>query len=193
MTDLIDRQKQLQQQAFEIVERLDLINILGKHGQVSLEGSAKYGLMTWRDIDINLVSETEPSVRVYWDIVKTFFSFAKVKTLTLADNRQQVENDRPKSMYIGVKYEDNENNIWKIDIRFLARKSITPDRIEQLIKDKMTEASRLSILHIKSQIWEHPKYHKVFSSKDIYEGVLLAGIKNLDDFKAYLSQKGISI
>jgi len=193
MTDLLEVQNKLQKQAFEVIEKLDLNNILGKYGQFSLVGSIEYGLMTWRDVDANLAMPADPTDNEYWEIVKAIFSLPKVKLLTLADNRQQIETDRPKSMYLGIKYKDHENNIRKIDIRLLAKESITTDRIAQLVKDKITEELRETILQIKSQVHDNPKYHKTFSSVDIYEAVLLSGVKDLSDFKEYLSKQGKSL
>jgi hypothetical protein len=190
MADLLKEQDKLRKQALAVIEKLDLNNILSKYGQFSLVGSIKYGLMTWRDIDVDLEMQTDPTDSEYWEIVKTFFSFPKVKSVTLVDNRKQVEMNRPKSMYLGIKYEDNENNIWKIDIRLLAKESIAADKVTQLIEDKITGESRLAILQIKSQLHDNPKYHKVFSSADIYEAVLLSDVKDLSDFGEYLSKKG---
>lgn len=193
MTDLLEEQNKLQKQAFEVIEKLDLNNILDKYGQFSLVGSIEYGLMTWRDIDANLAMRADPTDNEYWDIVKTIFSLPKVKLLTLADNRQRLEADRPKSMYLGIKYEDDENNIWKIDIRLLSKGSITTDRVTELIKENITEESRITILQIKSQVCDNPKYHKAFSSVDIYEAVLLSGVKDLSGFREYLSKQGKSL
>jgi len=193
MTDLLEEQNKLQKRAFEVIRKLDLNNILGKYGQFSLVGSIEYGLMTWRDIDANLAMQTYPTDSQYWDIVKAIFSLPKVKLLTLADNRQQEEIDRPKSMYLGIKYEDDENNTWKIDIRLLAKESITTDRVAKLVKENITEESRIIILQIKSQVCDNPKYHKTFSSVDIYEAVLLSGVKDLSGFREYLSKQGKSL
>ncbi len=193
MTDLIEEQDKLHEKAFEVIEALGLKKILAKYGQFSLVGSVVYGLMTWRDIDVDLVMQADPSDSEFWDIVKDVFSLPIITLLTLADNRQQVEADRPKSMYIGLKYEDDENNIWKIDIRLLAKGSLTTDRTAQLIKDNVTEELRETILLIKSQVHHNPKYHKVFSSVDIYEAVLLSGVKDLDGFSEYLSRNGKSL
>jgi len=193
MTDLIKEQNKLQKQAFEVIKKLDLNNILGKYGQFSLVGSIEYSLMTWRDIDANLTMQAYPKDTEYWEIVKAIFLLPKVKLLRLADNRQQVEADRPKSMYLGIKYEDDENNIWKIDIRLLAKESITTDRIAQLIQENITEETRIIILQIKSQVCDNPKYHKSFSSVDIYEAVLLSGVKDMDGFREYLSKQGKSL
>jgi hypothetical protein len=57
-----------------------------------------------------------------------------------------------------------------------------------LIKEKLTEESKKTILEIKSQVHDNPNYHKLFSSTDIYEAVLLQRVKNLSEFKNYLKK-----
>lgn len=193
MIDLLKEQNILQKHAREIVKKLNLNNILGAYGEFRVVGSVEYGLMTWRDIDAQVVMLHDPTDDEYFNAVKSLFSLPKVKVLTLADNRQHLESNRPKSMYVGIRYEDDEKNTWKIDIRLLAKESVTTDRIAQLIKENITEESRITILHIKSLVCDNPKYHKVFSSVDIYEAVLLSNVTDLDGFKEYLLKQGKSV
>ncbi|MBP9702434.1 hypothetical protein KBD69_01990 [Candidatus Woesebacteria bacterium] len=193
MTDHLNNQKLLQKQAYLVVEQLDLRNILNNVGDFQLVGSIEYGLMTSRDIDANLMMNESPTDSDFWSIVKPIFSKIGVKSITIADNRSGAEVDRPKSMYLGIKYEDNEKNIWKIDIRFLAKESVTTDRIAKLIEENITDETRQIILKIKSLVCDNPKYHKDFSSVDIYEAVLLSNVKNIADFNNYLLAIGKSL
>lgn len=193
MTNLLEEQNRLQEQAFAIIEKLNLKRILGTYGQCSVVGSAAYGLMTWRDIDVDVVMGNTPTDDEYWKIVKSLFSLPNVKLLTLVDDRRHTESDRPKSMYVGITYEDSESNTWKIDIRLLAEEFVMTDKVAQLIKETMDEESQNSILHIKSCVHDNPRYHKDFSSVDIYEAVLLSGAKDLAGFEKYLSQQGKSL
>jgi hypothetical protein len=190
MNNLIQDQERLQKQALGVIQKLNLENILSKYGEFELMGSIKYGLMTWRDIDANLIMEKDPGNDEFWEITKQLFASLHVKLLTVVDNRQQIEKDRPKSMYVGIKYKDKNDEIWKIDLRLIARNQITPDKIASLISEKITEETRKIILEIKSQVHDNPKYHKVFSSVDIYKAVLLEDVDNLVNFKKYLINQG---
>lgn len=189
MSDLLQEQEKLQKEAKEVLQKLDLVNLLNKYGSTEIVGSLDYGLMTWRDIDINVATDQDPKDEDYWKIVKELFSKDRVKLLTLADNRKEEDKDRPKSMYIGLKYQIYSSDIWKIDIRFLSKKYITTDKTANLIKQKMTDDTKSIILEIKSQVHDDPKYHKEFSSLDIYEAVLLNRVKSLSGFKEYLESK----
>ncbi len=193
MTNLIENQNKLQNQALEVIEKLNLKYILGKYGEFRLVGSIEYGLMIWRDIDVNLVMHSDPTDNEYWDIVRAIFILPNVIQLTLADNRKQLETNRPRSMYLGIRYSDDINDIWKIDIRLLAKESVTTDRIAKLIHSKLTDESREIILQIKYQVYSNPKYHKEFSSVDVYEAVLSHNVKDLSNFEEYLSKLGKSL
>ena len=188
INDLFDKQSTLQKQGLEVIKNLEIEKILSVYGEFKLVGSIVYGLMTWRDIDMDLRLDNDPTDLTYWEIVQSLFKKSGVNLLTLADNRKQREKDRPKSMYIGIKYEDKDKNIWKIDIRILGKEFVTTDKVAELIKKATTEQRQL-ILFIKSQVHNDPKYHKDFSSLDIYEAVIINNITTLQEFKDYLKNK----
>lgn len=192
MTSLLTDQDNLQKQALQAVEASNLKDVLSQYGQFSLVGSIEYGLMTWRDIDINLVMKTDPTDDQYWNIVKSIFSSPNVKSLTLVDNRQLNESNRPKSMYIGIRFQDSNKDVWKFDIRLLSHKHVATNETQQLIKDNITKETRNVILSIKSQVHNNPQYHKGFSSVDIYQAVLLEKVKDINGFKDYLTKQGRS-
>jgi len=188
--ELLNNQEKLQKEAKEIIEKLNLIKILSQYGKINIVGSLKYGLMVWRDIDIDLVLENKILETNYWKIVKKIFLDKKIQSITLSDNQNIEDKNRPKSLYIGIKYLDNEENIWKIDIRLLNKNDLNTGKVEELINEKITPENRLTILEIKSQVCNDPKYHKEFSSIDIYESVLTNGVNNLEEFENFLKLKG---
>lgn len=53
--DLLEQQSQLQKQAKEVLQTLGLISLLKKYGDPVIVGSMSLGLMTWRDLDIEVV------------------------------------------------------------------------------------------------------------------------------------------
>lgn len=190
---LLSNQEKLQKEAKKVIEKLNLIKILSQYGKVNIVGSLEFGLMVWRDIDLDLVLENDILEINYWKIVKQLFLNKKIQSMTLSDNRNVEDKNRPKSLYIGIKYLDNEENTWKIDIRLLNKNDLNTDKIENLINEKITPKNRLIILEIKSQVCNNPKYHKEFSSVDIYEAVLINGVKNFEEFVDFLELKGKNV
>ena len=187
---LFEKQKSIQEMAFKVVKELNLEKILGKYGEFVLVGSVVYGLMTWRDVDMDLRLPDIPTDKQYFELVSSIFPLLGIKKLTLVDDRKMEDKDRPRSMYLGIKYEDNDKNIWKIDIRILSKEDVTTDVIADLISSKATNENKETILRIKSQVHDNPNYHKKFSSVDIYEAVLNSGVNDLEQFKEYLNIQG---
>ncbi|AHB40195.1 TPA: hypothetical protein DHW62_04390 [candidate division WWE3 bacterium] len=190
--DLLIIADQLQRDAYSIVEKLQLESVLGERFVVKVVGSTVYNLMTWRDLDFDLVTPVLPDNKVYFTLVEYLFALSEVKKVTLADNRNLEEQDRPKSMYIGLQYVDSKKEIWKLDIRLLSKEDVVTDRVADLIQEKLTEKFRHYILEIKTQVHNNPKYHKSFSSVDIYNAVLSNSVKDLGGFESYLKTLGKS-
>jgi hypothetical protein len=106
--DLLKEQRILQSKALKLVKTLKLEEVAGETGEFKLVGSAVYGLMTWRDIDADIITKGLPKDACYWRLVRYLFSLEGTKSLFLADNRKRVEQNRPRSMYIGFYYIDEE-------------------------------------------------------------------------------------
>lgn len=193
MNLLIENANNLQKETNDLIAKMQLNDKLTPIGELKLVGSATYNLMTWRDVDFDLVTPAIPDNDIYLKAVKSLFETSGVRKVTLVDNRNQKEKDRPKSMYIGLSYEDEKGEIWKFDIRLLSKESVTTNIIENLIKSKLTDNLRVCILDIKSQVHNNPKYHKGFSSVDIYNAVLLNGVTDIDGFVKYLATLGKSL
>lgn len=183
---------EIQKEAVAILQTLSLKPLLSKFGEFKIVGSMSYKLMTWRDIDIDVVFDHDPTDADFWEILRELFRNKQIRSFTLVDDREIVTANRPKSIYIGLKFEDEKQEIWKIDIRLINKKYVATDAIEKLIKAKLTPEKKQRILEIKSAVDDNPKYHKEFQSVDIYEAVLENGIENPQDFKKYLTKIGKS-
>lgn len=194
MNDILINSGKIQAQASAVIEKLDLLALLAIAGEVKTVGSYDYQLMTWPDLDFDVVTYPTIPVKKIANIMAQIASSEQFQRINFVDNRQQVELDRPKSIYLGLNYWDNESNLyWKIDIRFLQLQDVNSDKTALLIKEKLTPETKLIILDLKNQLDSHPGYHHLFYSTDIYQAVLLADIKNLSDFKKYLVTKGIDL
>ena len=188
----LEKQNQLQKQASEVLNNLDLIKELSKFGEVKIVGSVSLGLMTWPDIDVDLKSKTEINDKDYFEIVKYVFSKKNIKQLKLIDNRNLSEKNRPKSIYLGIIY-DLKGVEWKIDVRYLnSADAFAEDYLNQT-KSKLTIESTKTILEIKTEFHNHPKYRKEFSGFEIYNAVLDKNVSNSKDFRDYMETNGIQL
>lgn len=188
--NVIERQSILQQQASDVLNRLDLIGVLSKYGEVKTVGSVALGLMTWPDIDIDLESTNEINDKDYFELVRCIFGQKFIKQLMLIDNRSSFEKNRPQSMYIGIIY--NLDGVdWKIDIRYLNPSVAWADDDLKRIKSRLTPENTKVILEIKTAFHNHPKYRKEFSGYEIYNAVLDENISTVEEFSDFLKDRGI--
>lgn len=58
---------------------------------------------------------------------------------------------------------------------------------------RIDSESRLAILNIKRALWQHPQYRKNITSRSVYEAVLEAGVRDLEEFVSWQEQRGITV
>ena len=181
------KQNILQNDSNTVLKKLGLIEILSSFGKVELVGSLSLGLMTWSDIDIDLVSYKEINKIDYLKMVDALLSKKGVNRLILIDNRSAFEKNRPKSMYLGIIY-DYKGVEWKIDIRYLNASSAYAKNDLKLIKSKLNSENRGKILEIKTKICNHSLYGKDFEGYDVYSAVLDRGVGSVEEFWEFLKK-----
>lgn len=187
--DLILQQNKLQKEGNNILEKLQLLQFLSKYGKPIITGSLATGLMTWRDIDIELVDETKLSQNIF-DTVSYLFGIDNIKNIQLNNNiGGRIRANNPDGLYLGFQYQDQE--LWKIDIWFIHNEKQHSGKDDVLwLKNNIDEEKRKSILIIKNQIAVHPKYRKTIFSTDIYDAVLKENIMSYEGFIEYINSKG---
>jgi hypothetical protein len=187
-TDLVLQQNKLQKEGNDVLEKLQLLQFLSKYGKPVITGSLATGLMTWRDIDIELVDETKSFQNIF-DTVNYLFGIDNIKNIQLNNNiGGRIRAENPDGLYLGFQYQDEE--LWKIDIWFIhnEKKHSGKDDVEWF-SNNIDKEKRKSILIIKNQMAVHPKYRKTIFSTDIYDAVLKDNITSYEGFIEYLKIK----
>jgi len=193
MSQLSETATSLKNDAIKVLKDWDFLNILNKYGTPYIVGSVELDLMTWRDIDIEVISSSAPTKNDIMEIAGYLFNKTGVRKVSPIDYSDVDGVKKPKGLYVGAEYVDKENNKWKIDVWLLTKDSARTKDTTEMLKHKLTPKFKEIILDIKSQLSTHPKYRKEISSVDIYTAVIDSGIKNLEGFKQYLSQMGIEL
>lgn len=189
MKDLLEQQEELQKEARELLEKINLIKFLSRFGGIEIGGSLDSGLMTWRDIDLGVISD-DINDENYWEIVKyVYYLEDYYHSLYIQDFRKSVNPASPKGLYIGlkIKYLDN---FWKIDIWYVKPRKKGDENFNDFLKANLNGGNKKIILSIKSQVHENPKYRKDFYSVDIYNAVIRENVRDLEGFKEYLKKSG---
>ncbi len=185
--DLFKRQEEFQREAYWVLEELDLLSILSFYGKPTIVGSLATGLMTWKDIDIEITEGIDEEK--YWQVVKKLFHTPKYKFLSVVDFRKSVNPNSAKGLYLSLSdYYLRGEGSWKIDIWFLNPRKPGEENFHKWLQENLKEEHRLPILRIKEQIASTTKYkHEIFSI-DIYKAVIEDSAKSLEDFKKYLTK-----
>lgn len=191
MTNLIENSKKLRQEAENVLKTLGLIENLKQYGEVAIVGSVYLDLMTWPDIDIEVITKSKPTRKQASEISKLLFSKPSIRRVTVVDETKSKGNKKPKGLYIGPQFVDDKGTIWKIDIWLLDTSITRSEKTTEEIKGKLTTEKREIILEIKSNLHDNPKYRKEITSMHIYDAVLNKNVENMDAFNNYLSELGI--
>lgn len=186
--DLDKLNEKILTEADTILYELGLYDLLKKFGNTQVSGSYLLKLMTWRDLDIYLDSESIDN--------ETFFELGKEISIKLNPSKMSFRNELigrtmhlPKGLYWGI-HTNLFDQKWKIDIWAIDSEDIKQKQrgVEDL-KSKIDENKRQSILELKNQLHSHPLYRKTFFSVDIYDAVLNDKVTSLEQFKEWIYQK----
>ena len=175
---LLHRQAELQREARDVVDRLRLVELLGRAGRVVQLGSAVTGLMVWRDLDFG-VDGSGLTSEVAWETVRPLLG--RCLALRYLDDRDERRH------YYVMRIDD-----WKIDLSLWS--AGMPPEVEAFQADltaRLTDDLRITILRLK-EVWHSlPTYPEVVSAWQIYDAVLHHDVKTPAELDDYLSARGL--
>ena len=187
--DLILLDQQIRQEADDILDKKGLRNTLDQYGIVHATGSYALALMTWRDLDLYLENDHLTGEQ-FFELGKELASILKPVKMSFRNERIAKTRGLPVGLYWGIYLGDERSGAWKIDIWALSKKEC--DRRLEFCDDlakRITPASRMKILEIKSKCWTDAQYRKHYTSNDIYTAVLENHANNIESFRIYLQNK----
>jgi hypothetical protein len=187
--NLILVNEQLHAEADDILSKKGLRKILEQYGIVHITGSYSLGLMTWRDLDIYLESESLTE-QEFFELGKDIVSLLHPVKMSFRNERIARTKGLPPGLYWGIYLGDEKKGSWKIDIWGLDTNECEERlRFCNQIAKKITHDSKMKIMEIKSRCWMDPLYRKFYTSNDIYTAVLEKHVHDVDSFKIYLQDK----
>ena len=183
---LLDLNLLIKKEADEILFEKGLFSILSSIGKPHISGSYALDLMTWRDLDIYLQSDNIPEADFFALGSKICTALTPVK-MSFRNELIGKTKNLPAGLYWGIYLGNERAGAWKIDI-WAVNSSECQRLIEYCtdIKQKLTPATSLQILKIKSDCWQDPEYRRSYNSTDIYTAVIEKKITDIERFKIYL-------
>lgn len=186
MHPLLQKQEELHTEGAELLKKV-LLPILSEFGEVTVGGSYEYHLLSYHDIDIDIISD-DASDTMYEELCEKITSLESVsefKTLNRAD--RPLTHPRPKGYWLAPKIQYGEN-LWNIDIWFQKPEWHTGNTLKyKEALQNISDEKRIAILTLKEELMKNELYGvgKEFQSVDVYEAVLHGDVDAIDTLREY--------
>ena len=187
---LLRRQMDLQEEARDVLNELDLERRLGDIGSMLMTGSFISGLMVWRELDIMFLGGPELSPTDVLAAMGQLVLLPGIVRFDYADERglrSPTGEPRDERYHVPTTY-IRPSGTWCLDLTFWlhdAHENVTAWH-EQL-RDSLTPEERGAILRIKNVWHRRPEYPGVVSGLEIYTSVLEHGVRSLEQFDVWLA------
>lgn len=190
MHPLLQKQDALHNEASSLLDTT-LLPALSQYGKVLVGGSYSYKLLNYPDLDIDVVNEDiskDLFAKLCGDLIK-LDGTAKFKAGDRVNFPHAHSAKRPFGYWVSPSINFG-NNVWKIDIWLQKPEWHTGDTNgyeEKLLN--INEEKRIAILSLKEELIAKNLYGigNEFLSVDVYEGVLQANTKTVEELRDFLT------
>jgi hypothetical protein len=150
--------------------------------------------MVWRDLDIHIV-RSNPDHAAFFALGGEIATLLHPTKMHYRDEIVTATPGLPVGLYWGIYLGNERQGAWKIDIWTTDAEGFAPmQQFHHRLLQRLTPATRASILTIKAACWQHPEYRRAFSSADIYEAVLEHHVTGFAEFGQYLRERrGVNV
>lgn len=191
MSPPLEKAREIRKNAQAILQEKGIECRLKNIGELYFTGSYTLDLMTWNDIDMQIVlREQQHSIDVlgvfFTDISKdSDFIEAQIINFT-GDYKPKM----PRGVYLGLKlYCQKHGGLWKLDVWSLAKKDFEKNRLLlENLRSRLTPELRKFLIEIKTEIMAEKERMPQMSSHLLYQAVLLNGITNRESLKEYFEK-----
>ncbi len=191
MDDLLVTQKQLQADADELVEGLDLVDQLRAIGEPTRVGSSALGLMVRRDIDItvNCPRLDDATLAAFAQLGARLMQrtdlVVGVRFRNDAGHWNSEPQNYPDGLYLGLSVRTADGANWTFDIWLVDQPDRQPDLAHlRTLLPRLTDADRVMILAIKQVLAADTTEPKLPSAL-VYEAVMDHGVRTVEGFRGW--------
>jgi hypothetical protein len=180
----------LKEEADQLILKCKLQELLAGYAGWFIGGSYSYDLMCWRDLDVYILDPAHD--------LKQCFDVGYEITIRLGAKKSRFTNNlgnpgnvgsEPNGLYWGIKLGDIRQGAWKLDVWFLDSVCYEQHAVyASEMRQKLTGATRTSILTIKRAYWQRPEFRDTVTSDLIYRAVFENGVRTVSDFERFLSE-----
>ncbi|MCG8349038.1 MAG: hypothetical protein MI924_14805 [Chloroflexales bacterium] len=186
MDTALTRAQHRLQVARHILAQLHLMERWSAFGSPVLVGAAAYGLVVAPDIDVEIFCD-KPTTEDGFDVLRTCALHPQIRKARFANELHGPDT----GLYWQLRYVHDDGQEWKIDMWSLRHDHPGPyaAALVEPMKQALTDHARRAILALKEQKLRDPTLQ--CGSIHIYRAVLDDGIRDVEQFKAWLEQNQI--
>lgn len=188
--------KSIRTNAKRVLKSKKIDFILRNLAKLFYTGSYALDLMTWNDIDMQIVFEPHINPLEALSNLLTYLTkdpdFIEAQIIHFHGN---FKPKMPRGVYLGVKIDcPNLGGIWKLDIWSLATTDFEKNRtLIKTLKSKLDPKTRNLILELKHEMMSGNDRVPQMGSHFLYQAILLNGIKDRKALYAYFANQGVTI
>lgn len=186
----------MKEQANRMLLDCGIIETLSMYGEMYIHGSYEMDLMVWPELDIYLSIHNFQTIQIF-KILDALHRCSPIKQILMFNQVDHQNCHGPKKAILIDLTIHHAGLDWKMDLAVGDTEHFGwVKNYNQRVKAKMTPALHQVLLEIKKQAVEHPMYkrqnwklltqHEYFYSHDLYEAVLLYGVKTYPEFLSHI-------
>lgn len=182
--------------AERILESKNIDSTIRKMGDLFYTGSYALDLMTWNDIDMQVVLKEDVNpIEELGNVFNLLVKDADFIEAQMIHFHGNFKPKMPRGVYLGIKIDcPNMGGLWKLDIWSLAKPDFEKNRLLiKTLKSKLDSQNRDLILELKHEMMAGSERIPQMGSHFLYEAILLEGIREKEAIYKYLANKGIEI
>jgi hypothetical protein len=182
--------------ATKLLESRKIDSTIREIGELFYTGSYALDLMTWNDIDMQVV--VKDGVAPLQALSSIFNSIANEPGFIEAQIihfHGDYKPKMPRGVYLGIKIDCPDlGGLWKLDIWSLAKPDFESNRtLIETLQSKLDPLNRALILELKHEMMAGSERVPQMGSHFLYQAILLDGIRDKNALYAYFSTQGVSI
>lgn len=176
--DVVQFSQQTKQEANDLLEYGNVLEVLSRYGEVQLTGAYKYDLMWGADIDITVTTDQPEEAAT--KALNEFIGARNFRKYQLGDFIKHAVKNRPQAIIV-VLIHEYQGRKWEIEIWF--EKTVFQDaNYFNSMLSSASDEQRKTILNLKYQREKSGASKHTLSSANIYSGVLLENKQRIEDF-----------
>lgn len=188
--------KSIRSNAKQVLESKKIDFMIREIGELFYTGSYALDLMTWNDIDIQVVlKEGVNPIEALGSIFNVLAKDPDFIEAKLIHFRGNFKPKMPRGVYLGIKMDCLDlGGLWKLDIWSLAKSELEKNRILiETLTSKLDTQNRDLILELKHEMMAGSKRVPQMGSHFLYKAVLLEGMREKSSIYKYFAKQGLSI